>query len=98
MAPAISPAVMERVESGSWADYQPADSALLGTSLLRIGGGVALAAPDDLPGASNRIMGIGHDEPVTAELLERIIAFYREQGKAIAMLMIAPQALPADWP
>jgi hypothetical protein len=100
MTSAISPApaLMERVESESWADYQPADGALLGTTLLRIGGGVALAAPDDLSGASNRVMGIGFDEPVTAELLERIIAFYREQGKVIAMLMIAPQALPADWP
>jgi ribosomal protein S18 acetylase RimI-like enzyme len=93
----ITPGRMESVESESWADYAVAGSRVLGARALRVGGGVALAAPADPSGFLNRAMGIGWDEPVSAGLLERIIGFYREAGAPSALLMIAPQALPPDW-
>jgi hypothetical protein len=93
----ISPALMELVETASWADYLLAGSQELGTRAVLTGGGAALEVPGDPSGALNRVMGLGWEEPVSAVLLERIIGFYRDGGAPSALVMIAPQVLPADW-
>src|ERR1700677_2735051 len=97
MVAGIPHALMEKVESESWADYQLAGSAVPAARQLRIGGGIALVVSDDAGGSWNRASGVGWEEPVTAGLVEQIIGFYREQGATSARLMIAPQVLPPDW-
>lgn len=98
----IPPAVIEQVEAEAFADAEsavpePARTAL-GPRQLRIGGGVALAMPGDTSGYWSRALGLGFDEPVTAELVARIVEFYKEQGMSTASLAFAPEVLPADWP
>lgn len=102
MTVSISPALIEQAEGESYADFEAAAPAAaratLGARQLRIGGGVALAMPNDPSNFWSRALGLGFAEPVTARLLERVIGFYREQAMSAATLQIAPQALPPDWP
>src|ERR1700722_4093559 len=97
----ISPALAEQTEAGAYADCEAAASdaakSALGTRQLRIGGGVALAMPNDPSGFWSKALGLGFTEPVTAGLLERIIEFYRDCGMSAATLQLAPQVLPVDW-
>jgi GNAT superfamily N-acetyltransferase len=46
----------------------------------------------------SKTLGLGFAEPVTADLLERVIEFYRDCGMPAATLQLAPQVLPVDWP
>jgi GNAT superfamily N-acetyltransferase len=71
--------------------------AVLGCATARIGGGVALSIRDDPTGYWSKALGLGFDEPVTGELIDRILDFYRQQGDRTAVLQIAPSALPPDW-
>jgi hypothetical protein len=102
MSATISPAQFERVESQTWADFTAAAPAAaqraLGTARLDIGGGVALALPNDPTGFWNMTRGLGFAEPVTADLVQRVAAFYREHGASAARLHLLPQVLPPDWP
>ena len=101
MTTEIPAALIEQVEAEGYAEFSAAASAaakaVLGTRQLRIGGGVALAMPNDPSGFFSKAIGLGFDEPVTGQLLERVIAFYRAQGMPSAKLLLAPEALPADW-
>lgn len=101
MTVSISPALIEQAEGEAYADFEAAAPvsarATLGTRQLRIGGGVALAMPNDPSGFWSLVLGLGFDAPVAAPLLERVIEFYREQGMSAATLQIAPQVLPPDW-
>ena len=71
--------------------------AALGITTARIGGGVALAMRKDPIGFWTRALGFGISEPVTAELLDEIVEFYRASGVASAVVQIAPSLLPPDW-
>jgi GNAT superfamily N-acetyltransferase len=93
----VTPGQMESVESESWTDYLLTGSRVLGTGVLRAGGGIALEVPGDPSGSLNRVMAIGWDEPVSAGLLDQIIGFYRDAGASSTTLMVAPQVLPPDW-
>ena len=62
-----------------------------------LGGGVALAVPNDPSGFWSKTLGLGFTEPVTAGLLERVIEFYRDCGMSAATLQLAPSVLPVDW-
>lgn len=97
----ISTAEIEEIEAESYAEFETAASpeaqAALGTRLLRIGGGLALAMPNDTTGFWSKAVGLGFTDPVTAELAERIAEFYQEQGMSSALVQLAPEALPADW-
>lgn len=101
MTVCVSPAAIEKAEAETFADFEaaapPAALAALGTAQLRIGGGVALAMPNDPSGFWSRTVGLGFDEPVTAALLQRVFCFYREHGMTTATVHIAPQVLPASW-
>lgn len=97
----IPAALIEQVEAEGYAEFTAAASAAartaLGTQQLRIGGGVALALPNDPSGFFSKTIGLGFDEPVTGQLVERVIAFYRARGMPSAKLLLAPEALPPDW-
>ncbi|GAA1572932.1 hypothetical protein GCM10009789_28070 [Kribbella sancticallisti] len=69
----------------------------LGMASTRIGGGVVLAVRNDVTDYWSKALGFGFSEPVTADLVGEITAFYREQGVRLATLQFAPAALPADW-
>jgi hypothetical protein len=94
----ISPDSMEKAECETCADYVAVGRAALGTRELRIGGGAALALPGESSALWSRVVGLGFDEPVSIELIERVIDFYREQKIASVMIQLAPQAEPASWP
>jgi hypothetical protein len=97
----IPPALPEQAEAEAYADFEAAapDAArtALGVRQLRIGGGVALAMPNDPSGFWSKTLGLGFAEPVTVGLLERVIEFYRDCGMSTATLQLAPQVLPSDW-
>jgi hypothetical protein len=97
----VSPAVLEQTEAESLADFEDSATAAAKTALglreLRIGGGVVLAMPGDPTGFWSKAVGLGFTEPITLQLLEQVIGFYREQGMTSAALQIAPDALPPDW-
>jgi GNAT superfamily N-acetyltransferase len=71
--------------------------ARLGIAVDRIGGGVALSVRNDVSGYFSKALGFGFTEPVTADLVDRVIAFYDQNGSPGATLQIAPEALPSDW-
>ncbi|HUN33156.1 MAG TPA: GNAT family N-acetyltransferase [Trebonia sp.] len=97
----ISPALAERVEAETYADYEaavPASArAAAGAGQFRIGGGVALAIPGDATGYWNRVLGLGFAELISARLLTQVTGFYRQRGIAEATLALAPSVLPPDW-
>jgi GNAT superfamily N-acetyltransferase len=97
----ISPALIEQSEANAYADFEAAAPAAarraLGARQLLVGGGVALAMPNDPSGFWSKTLGLGFAEPVSAELLERVIEFYRACGMSAATLQLAPQVLPPDW-
>jgi hypothetical protein len=101
MTVSVRPAAIEKAEAETYADFEAAAPsaafAALGTAQLRIGGGIALAMPNDPSGFWSKTLGLGFDQPVTAALLEQVFGFYREHGMTAATVQIAPQALPADW-
>jgi GNAT superfamily N-acetyltransferase len=97
----ISAALLEQSEAEAYADFEaaapPAAQSALGVRQLRVGGGVALAVPNDPSGFWSKALGLGFTEPVTAGLLDQVIGFYRDCGLATATLQLAPQVLPQDW-
>jgi GNAT superfamily N-acetyltransferase len=97
----ISYALLEQVEAETWADFVDAASAEakadLGSRQLRIGGGFALAVPNDPTGFYNAVTGLGFAEPITGSLMRKVIDFYRELGVSRVRFSLAPHALPADW-
>ena len=101
MTVTIPASALEQVEAETFADYEaaaPAEAQVaLGTRLLRVGGGVALAMPNDPTGFWSKLIGLGFEEPITAKLLEPVFEFYREQGMSSVTLQFAPQALPPNW-
>ena len=76
----------------------PEVRAALGMNRTRLGGGVATSMAHDATSYWNKALGFGDSEPVTADLLAEIIAFYRAQQAPTAMIQIAPSPLPPDWP
>jgi hypothetical protein len=71
---------------------------ILGIATARIGGGVALSMRNDVTSYWSKALGFGVTEPVTGELIDRLIDFYRSERSPGAVIQIAPAALPAEWP
>ena len=84
---------MDAYESGAPAAVREA----LGIATARIGGGVVLAMRRDPIGFWTRAIGFGITEPMTADLLDEILAFYRDNGVTSALVEMAPSLLPPDW-
>ncbi len=78
----------------------PATKHELGIATARIGGGgVALSMRHDVTGYWSKALGFGVTEPVTAELVDDLVAFYVAQKAPGAVIQIAPALLPPhDWP
>lgn len=43
-------------------------------------------------------LGFGFTEPVSADLVDRILEVYRAEGNPYAVLQFAPEVRPDDWP
>jgi hypothetical protein len=76
----------------------PSTQKTLGIATARIGGGVALSMRNDVTGYWSKALGFGFTEPVTGELIDGLIAFYRAEHSPGAVIQIAPASLPSDWP
>ena len=63
----------------------------------RLGGGVVLSVRNDPTGFWSKALRFGFDQPVTADLMDKIRAFYVEQGTPSATLQFAPEVIPAHW-
>lgn len=72
--------------------------AALGIAAVRIGGGVALSMRNDVTGYWSKALGFGVTEPVTDQLIDRVIDFYRTERSPGAVIQIAPSLLPEEWP
>jgi hypothetical protein len=72
--------------------------AALGIATARIGGGVALSMKNDVTGYWSKALGFGFTEPITDQLVDRVIDFYRDEGSTGTVIQIAPALLPAEWP
>lgn len=68
-----------------------------GMAAARVGGGVVLSARLDPYDLWNKALGLGFAEPVTRDLIDKVISFYREQHTPTAVIQIAPSVLPPDW-
>ena len=69
----------------------------LGIATARIGGGVVLSMRNDATGYWSKVVGLGFEEPITRDLIDRVLQFYRTENAPGAVIQIAPQALPPDW-
>jgi hypothetical protein len=52
---------------------------------------------NDATGYWSKALGFGFDEPVTDDLIGRIVDFYTQEGSTGAVIQIAPSALPSNW-
>lgn len=69
----------------------------LGMTQRRLGAGeVTVMAKDPTGGFWSRVIGLGIDEPVTAEVVDEAIEFARANGAASLIFQIAPEA-DGDW-
>jgi GNAT superfamily N-acetyltransferase len=76
-----------------FATADDASRAALGMAQSRIGGGeVTVMADDPTGGFWSRAIGLGVDEPVTGEVLDRVIAFARDHRARTLIFQIAPGA------
>lgn len=79
------------------ADVPGRVASALDTAHTRIGGGVALSTRHSEIHYWSKALGFGFAEPVSRDLVGRVLAFYREQGTEVATIQIAPDRLPGDW-
>ncbi|WP_327589545.1 GNAT family N-acetyltransferase [Nonomuraea sp. NBC_00507] len=75
----------------------PSIKSRLQIATTRIGGGVALSVGNDPTGFWSKALGFGFAEPVTRDLIGRVVDFYRAQDSKGAVVQIAPSALPPNW-
>ncbi|SNY47717.1 GNAT family N-acetyltransferase [Paractinoplanes atraurantiacus] len=66
----------------------------LGVAAARIGGGVALAMPNDPVSYWSKALGFGVTEPFTLAVLDEVLDFYRTHGVRQAVIQLVPSVLP----
>jgi GNAT superfamily N-acetyltransferase len=88
----------ETTAAGWWAVLATAAEDVreqVGVAVTRIGGVVVISTRDDPDHFWNK--AVGFTEPVTATLVDEVVAFLRAEGPARAALQIVPELLPPDW-
>ena len=99
--PELSPAAAEGIEAEFLFQLEagaPEPTATqLGIATTRIGGGVALSMRNDVTDFWSKALGFGFTEPVTADLINEVIGFYRANHDPLAVIQVASSALPANW-
>lgn len=75
----------------------PLTRATLGVNTQRLADGVVLSMRNDTTGHWNKAVGFGRTERVTVDLIDGLIDFYRAERSPIAVIQIAPGALPRRW-
>jgi GNAT superfamily N-acetyltransferase len=97
----LSVAKAEAIEAEFMYQYENAapahDQEILGIAARRLSGGVVLSARTDPSHYWSKALGFGFEEPVTSELVDRILDVYRAEENSLAVLQIAPEVLPDDW-
>jgi ribosomal protein S18 acetylase RimI-like enzyme len=68
-----------------------------GISATRLGGATVLALANDPTDYWSKALGFGVTEPVTRELMTEVVRAYERSGSRLALVQIAPAALPEDW-
>lgn len=68
-----------------------------GIGSLDLGPALAITVREDANNFFNRAGGFGAGQPVDAEIVGKVVDFYREQGVPAGSLMIAPSVFPPDW-
>lgn len=100
MTTSISPALAEQAEAQAYFDFEAAAPeaarAELGMDLAAFGGGVVMAVRNASPFWS-RTLGLGFEEPVTAQLIERVCDVFRARELPSALVQLAPSVVPEDW-
>jgi GNAT superfamily N-acetyltransferase len=101
MSTTVPVGLAEQTEIRAYADFATGAPAsvweALGIGSLHVGSALAMAIREDPSRFFHRAGGFGADEPVTADVLERMCDFFREQGVPQGAFMIAPSLLPPDW-
>jgi GNAT superfamily N-acetyltransferase len=88
--------VTEAIEADFMYEYgRCAPTDVLGVGLARIGGGAVVSMRNDPTRYWSK--AVGFTAPVTADLVDEVLDFYRKEGNRHAALQIAPDALPAGW-
>jgi GNAT superfamily N-acetyltransferase len=88
--------VTEAIEADVMYEYgRCAPAGTLGVGVARIGGGVAVSMRDDSTRYWSKALGF--TAPVTADLIDEVLDFYRKEGNPHAVVQIPPDRLPADW-
>ena len=75
----------------------PETMARLGMAATEIAGGVVLAVREDPSQYWSKVYCLGLDQPITDAVIGDVLDFYRDNGNKVAVLQIAPSALPPDW-
>ena len=70
----------------------------LGMDYLRVGGGVATLMANDPTGFFwSRVMGLGWTQPITDDLVARILNWYRTHGGSSVVFQVSPLVPQGDW-
>ena len=89
---------IERIEAAAWRDMHASataeDRSTLGLRTLEVAGALAMAMDGTDSLLQNRVLGLGLHEPVTADVLDAVLAHYRGQPHGFAV-NLSPFALPA---
>lgn len=73
------------------------DQSILGVATHRFAGGLVLSARNDVTGYWSKAIGFGFSEPITGDLVDKVIDLFRAENNRNASLAFAPEVLPADW-
>jgi GNAT superfamily N-acetyltransferase len=98
----IPPATLELTEAEAMFQFQAAAPghvrSLLGMDATRIGGAVVTVMREDPTRFWNKVIGLGFDEPITADLIGEVCGFCESRGAPVTTFQPAPGVLPPDWP
>ncbi len=94
--------VLESMDAASAAAFAgvlpPREADLLGVQTRRVGGGLAIMAHRIDVLMFNRVIGLGLETPASTEVIDELIAWYREAGTPRFFVQMAPGTQPSLLP